>query len=247
MAVATYNVHQWMGADGVDDPRRTTAVVKELRCQVIGLQEAAFPLEEGEDFGKDGLATALGMYIVLGPTFFREDVHFGNVLLSVYPILKVRRLDITVHPREPRGALDCDLDVDGMLVRVIVTHLGLHYGERRFQVKRLAEVIDAEATSPVIVMGDFNEWLPARLSLRPLGSRFGYGTAPRTFPSRFPLLPLDRIWARPREILVNARAHNTPLAKNASDHLPLRAVLEIPEGYAQATEGSPDNKGLDER
>ena len=54
------------------------------------------------------------------------------------------KVDLTVYRREPRGALDVDLDIDGRTVRVVVTHLGLLPGERRKQVRRLLDVLGDE-------------------------------------------------------------------------------------------------------
>ena len=80
------------------------------------------------------LAATLGHHAVAGPTLLRPDGHYGNALLTRRPVLDVRHVDLTVYRREPRAALDVDLDIDGVAVRVIVTHLGLLPGERRTQV-----------------------------------------------------------------------------------------------------------------
>ena len=62
-------------------------------------------------------------------------------ILTRRRVLDVRRVDLTVYRREPRGALDVDLDIDGRTVRVLVTHLGLLPGERRKQVRRLLDLL----------------------------------------------------------------------------------------------------------
>ena len=45
------------------------------------------------------------------------------------------------------------------------------------------------------------------------------------FPSRLPLLALDRVWVRPRPALLALKAHRSPLAAKASDHLPVKAIV----------------------
>ena len=58
-----------------------------------------------------------------------------------------------------------------------------------------------------------------------------FGAAPRSpasFPSRMPLLPLDRILGWPQGIVRGLEVHDTPLARIASDHLPLKARVELP-------------------
>ncbi|WP_425522964.1 endonuclease/exonuclease/phosphatase family protein, partial [Bartonella alsatica] len=52
------------------------------------------------------------------------------------------------------------------------------------------------------------------------------GTVP-SFPSRFPFLALDRILAFPHQLLTNIENHHSPLARIASDHLPIKAYLDL--------------------
>ena len=47
----------------------------------------------------------------------------------------------------------------------------------------------------------------------------------RSFPSRWPLFALDRVWARPRPALLALKAHRSALAERASDHLPVKAIV----------------------
>jgi endonuclease/exonuclease/phosphatase family metal-dependent hydrolase len=53
----------------------------------------------------------------------------------------------------------------------------------------------------------------------------GRSMAERSFPSRWPLFALDRVWARPRPALLALKAHRSPLAERASDHLPVKAIV----------------------
>jgi len=226
ISVATYNVHRWTGIDGLRDPTRTMHVIRELRADIIGLQEATFVLSGDREFREDDLGRETGQQVVLGPTFFKEDVNFGNVLLVGHRVVEVRRLDLSLRAREPRGALDVDLYVHGIPVRVLVTHLGLRPYERRYQVSCILDALSNKPAGLVVLAGDINEWSPARLSLRRLRNWFGYyPPAPPTFPSRFPVLPLNRIWVRPRTALLSVHAHRTSLARVASDHLPLKAAI----------------------
>jgi hypothetical protein len=64
--------------------------------------------------------------------------------------------------------------------------------------------------------------------LRWLHRHFKNTPAPASFPARLPLLALDRIWIKPREFLLSVAAHNTPLARLASDHLPVVARIALP-------------------
>ena len=78
-----------------------------------------------------------------------------------------------------------------------------------------------------ILMGDLNEWHVWGKSLRGLRRVFGSPAAPVTFPARWPVLALDRIWISPAQALLTVEAHNTPRSRLASDHLPVKADLYL--------------------
>jgi endonuclease/exonuclease/phosphatase family metal-dependent hydrolase len=100
----------------------------------------------------------------------------------------------------------------------------------------ILEAIRRGPEMPTIMMGDLNEWRPGRRSsLRLLEPLFGnLALGPASFPSRLPVLALDRILGWPRGILGGVHAHDTPLARVASDHLPLKGRLVLPPAAAAA-------------
>jgi endonuclease/exonuclease/phosphatase family metal-dependent hydrolase len=108
-----------------------------------------------------------------------------------------------------------------------VTHLGLTSSERRNQVERLSLILRSEREQPVILLGDTNEWFPLSRTIHTLHRFFGKSPAKPTFPAWLPLLPLDRIWVRPRGALETVRVHKSSLAKIASDHLPLSVNIAL--------------------
>jgi endonuclease/exonuclease/phosphatase family metal-dependent hydrolase len=218
LRIASYNVHACVGSDGRKDAARIVGVIEELGCDTVGLQEA--------DYRLDFIAHRLGMEAVPGLTLLRHDGPYGNALVTSRRVLAVRRLGFTYSGREPRNALDVDLEVDGETVRVIVTHLGLWPAERRYQVKKILALLkETPVTERVVVLGDINEWMPLGRPLRWMHALLGRSPAERSFPSRWPLLALDRVWARPRHALLALKAHRSPLAALASDHLPVKAII----------------------
>ena len=223
---ASYNVHRCIGADGRSDPARIARVIAELDCVAVGLQEVDFDrdAEGGRGRQLELLADATGMR-ALSEGELGEQRRCGNALLSRVPVRRLRQHDLAMPGREPRNALDAELEIDGALVRVISTHLGLSAAERRRQIHRLIEVIALDPCGRVVVLGDFNEWLPVSRGLGWLEGELGRTRAVRSFPARLPVLGLDRIWVRPREALVSVQAHASPLARVASDHLPVRACI----------------------
>jgi endonuclease/exonuclease/phosphatase family metal-dependent hydrolase len=232
--IATYNIHGAVGTDGRCDPARIAAVLAELDADVVALQEV-----HAGAAGVDLLAhlrAALGVETVSGPTLLRADAEYGNALISRHPVRGVSRIDLSVGRREPRGALDTLLDA-GAGLRVLATHLGLWPGERRRQVKRLLQALDDGPALPTVLLGDLNEWYLWGRTLRWLHAEFERSPAPATFPAPRPFLALDRLWARPRRMLEHVAVHASPLARRASDHLPLVATLALPAATVAAREG----------
>lgn len=230
LVLATYNVHGCVGVDRKRDPERVAAVILELDADVIALQEVAFPSSVDLDARQPIVLSRLtGYEFVLGPTMTEHGDHFGNVLLVRHPIRSVARLDLSVDRREPRGALDVTVDIDGADLRVVTTHLGLRTGERRSQVDRLLDHIDASPAPFLAVLGDFNDWLPGRSVLERLEQRLGKTPRIRSFPVRWPLFALDRIWVHPGSAVSAMRAHRTPSSLRASDHLPVVATVVRPK------------------
>ncbi|RXZ39059.1 endonuclease [Oxalobacteraceae bacterium CAVE-383] len=225
LTVATYNIHGAVGVDGRFAPDRIAAVLQEIEADVIALQEV--PLGGGNGSG-DVLALlrdATGFHVVEGPTANNGQGRYGNAVLSRYPIMAARAIDLSFGGREARGALDADIDCHGNALRVVATHLGLRPAERREQIRRLLQAFDTDRM-PVLLMGDVNEWFVWGRALRWLVSHFKAAPAPRTFPSRWPVFALDRIWIRPRQRLLHVEVHKSALARIASDHLPLIAHID---------------------
>jgi endonuclease/exonuclease/phosphatase family metal-dependent hydrolase len=238
ISVASYNIQKSIGTDFRRQPARILGVLAELDADIVALQEFRYPADVALETRTPIVLTALERYdFALGPTRARDEHSFGNVLLSRHPIRDLFRVDLSRRRREPRGALAVTVDVGGSELHVIATHLGLRFSERRFQVRQLVEHVASRDPSFLVVLGDFNDWLPGRSVAHVLDDHLGRAARARTFPSWCPLLALDRIWVRPREALVAVHAHRSALARCASDHLPVVATIEVPAAAVRPRPG----------
>lgn len=225
-AAATYNIHRCVGRDRRRDAARLLSVLRALDTPIIALQEVETLVGRGAEHDQFVyLANGLGMHAIAGPAMFRSDSTYGNAVLSAYPVHSVRRHDISIPGREPRGAVEVELMIQGRQVRVITTHLGLSGRERWRQCTSLARILGARDI-PSVLLGDFNEWLPFSRGLRLL-RRHAVDHTRRTFPAGAPVLALDRVFVAAGLRVRGVRAVSGNGAASASDHLPLRVELSL--------------------
>lgn len=230
--VASYNIHKCVGVDGKFDPARIAAVIGEIGADVIALQEV--DKRFGEREGLLNLAslereTGLVPVPISGNATKGHGWH-GNVLLFKQGVVRDVH-QIKLPGLEPRGAIVAEIDLEeGSVIRIIAAHLGLLRRSRAQQARVMMDIIESREEKPTLLLGDLNEWrLGNRSSLNTLSDTFGpLPPAVPTFPASLPVLALDRIIANREGMISNVHVHDSPLARVASDHLPLKAFVTVP-------------------
>jgi len=227
LRIATYNIHDCVGIDGIRAPLRILEVLRGIDADVLLLQE----LSNSRDDQIGGMlvemfAHELGMHAVQGATLTRDDAEYGNLCLTRIEPTWFEAHDISVAGYEPRGLLEVGISVGGASVRILGTHLGLRPKERARQYQQIRRILTRNQTSRTTLAGDFNDLrLPRQLHSAISGSPSILRR--RTFPSRWPALPLDRIHAWPASSLCKLATENGDVARRASDHLPLIAEITL--------------------
>ncbi|WP_420960194.1 endonuclease/exonuclease/phosphatase family protein [Brucella sp. IR073] len=228
--IASYNVHKCIGVDNKFDPERIQRVIAEIDADVIAIQEA--DKRFGQRSGlldlawlerESGLVPA--PINPMSPT--GHGWHGNLILLRKGTVRRVRQLNLPGV--EPRGALVADIDFSIGELRIIAAHLGLLRRSREQQAEAILAAFEAEEARPTLLIGDLNEWrVGKRSSLASLLPIFdpSSGAVP-SFPSRFPVLALDRVLGHPHDLVTTLEVHNTPLARVASDHLPIKAHIDL--------------------
>lgn len=208
---------------------RIAEVLAGLDADIIGLQEVDWrhPLPDGHEV-LAYLAGQLGMHALEGPNLHDHRGRYGNGLLCRYPVIDFRQIPLAYGGREPRGAIDAILSHGAGAMRVLVTHLGLGYRERRMQVETLRSAArEGHGAMPTLLMGDMNEWVSRRLMHKAFTpGTFDIMVTGRTFPSRLPWFPLDCIFIGPEPAHLESRVIRDADARQASDHLPVVADIE---------------------
>lgn len=236
----TYNVHRCLGVDKRLDVDRIAAVIAEHEPDIVCLQE--LDVGRARTGGVDqaeAIAAKLAMTSRFHPAMRVEAELYGDAILTPHPETLVRAASLPtvrgIRGLEPRGALWSRITIGSSVVNVINTHLGLVPREQRLQALALAgpEWIGA-CEGPTILTGDFNATSltrPYRTLTRRLDDaqrRLGLKPSVKTFPSSFPAIRIDHCFVS-AEIEVKAvQAPFSPLARMASDHLPLVIDFEVP-------------------
>ncbi len=234
----SYNIHKGIG--GVDrryDLGRIVETINYFRPDVAFLQEVDDGVPRSRQHAQAELlaaATGLDHFTYQRNVSLRVG-HYGNAILSRYPLESPVHIDLTVRPKKRRGALVArwrvpvgDVTKTMMLVNL---HIGLSGIERQWQLRRLfrvSHVAELRNRMPLVVGGDFNDFwnsLGWRV-MEPAGYR-ATGPAIRTFPARLPLRPLDKVFFRGDLRPLDTYVGQTETARQASDHLPLVVDFEF--------------------
>jgi endonuclease/exonuclease/phosphatase family metal-dependent hydrolase len=241
LRIMTYNVHRCVGVDRKLDPGRIAAVIAQARPDIVALQEV--DVGRSRTGGVDqahAIAARLGMAFHFNAALTVQEEQYGDAILATGAINLIKAGPLPGSPDikrlEPRGALWVQIEIGGQRVQVLNTHLGLVPHEQRAQARALVgpEWIGGRLRrDPLIVLGDFNA-TPRYSAYRTLatGLRDARGCAQvqrasPTFPSRFPVLALDHVFVSGGIEVRAARALIAPLARTASDHLPLIVDFDL--------------------
>lgn len=241
-SLITYNVHSCRGRDGVVSPERIAEVIIRYEPDTVCLQELDVRLMRSNIVDQaEKIAKIMEMDFHFHPSFQIEEGYFGNAILSRFPMRLVKAEELPTFPHrrrlEKRGALWVEIEINGCLLNIINTHLGLNHRERKTQIEVLLGpdwYENQERGSPMILCGDFNAsplsvvYREAQNKLKDV-QRHIHGYRPRsTWPSLYPVLRIDHIFASNDISVKNVLVPCDELTRSASDHLPVVAQMEIP-------------------
>ncbi len=243
--IISYNIHKCIG--GVDRryaPERVAEVIAHYGADLALLQEVTNRSpRSGGDRQVDLLGRMLDFrYRAWFPNVrLRGGGEYGNAVLSRWRITASENVDLTIAPKKRRSVLHVRIRVPvedqkpgrprSRTIHLFNTHLGLSGIERRLQLRKLLNSPSVSAVGeriPLVIAGDLIDiWgMLGRRILHPAGFRGSQGTI-RTFPAYAPVRPLDGLYIKGDLELVNLMSSRLKLARQASDHLPLVADLQL--------------------
>ena len=232
LRVISYNIHHGEGVDRRLDLPRIANVLKAERPDLVALQEV------DQRVGRSGnvdqpqeLARLTGLQAAFGSNIALQGGHYGNAVLSRFPIVKHwNRLLPNVAAGEQRGLLGCELELPDGAGRLLFC--STHFDHRRDPAERVqsAEQLPKllqDWRDPILLAGDLNDvvgsqtlqimkrdWLPTNTEPLP------------TIPVDQPKQQIDFILVRPQERwrVVETRVLDESIA---SDHRAILSVVEL--------------------
>jgi endonuclease/exonuclease/phosphatase family metal-dependent hydrolase len=243
LKVLTWNIHKGFSVGN----RRF--ILKEAReaLRMVGADVVFLQEVQGEHHGHkesveewpteaqfEYLADTIWHHHAYGKNAIYPEGHHGNAILSKWPIKKWDNLDLTLHSQEMRGLLHAVVDVEGTPLHLFNTHINLLHHHRVQQLERICAHLPTvvKKAEALIFAGDFNDWhrklhgnLCERLDTQEIFETL-YGHHAKTFPSFFPMLPLDRMYLRNVRPIQAMTLRDGPWGE-LSDHLPIYAEVEI--------------------
>jgi len=227
--VASYNIHKCRGADGIIRLDRIIDVIADIGADVIALQEVDHRFGQRSGLlDPAAIQRETGMQLLVQSDVPHGHGWHGNALLVRGEPIFYRRSRLKLPGVEPRGAIVAELNLGEGEFRVIAAHLGLFRLSRVDQAGAILTAFLDLPPVPTILLGDLNEWRRRRRSaLGGLEPTFGVAPSIPSFPSRRPIFALDRILGWPAGLVTDLAVHDTPLARQSSDHLPLTAKVSL--------------------
>ena len=239
LKIASLNTHKGMTSFNlrvVMDKQRT--LLRSLDADLVFLQEVRganmHPNPLLPDKQYEFLADKVWHSYAYGQNAVSSKGHYGNAILSKFPIIEWDNQDISASQAEQRGMLHCQIAIPNWEQRLhcICVHLGLLGHWRKQQLRALNKRINdyVPQNAPLIVAGDFNDWGQRASSLlreqQHLKEVFKtlHGRYAKSFPIFLPIFKLDRIYVRGFDV-IDCHVPTLTQHTKVSDHATLFAKI----------------------
>lgn len=244
ITLVSYNIHKGMSPLGrhatfSSMAKKLSELKADIWClqEVQGKNERCPPMQHKERNAQDKqLGAYLSAHYHYGKNAIYPNKHHGNAILSRFALDWQGNHNISTNRFEQRGILHCRTQPSHWQtpIEILCVHLNLLHRDRIKQYQAISDYINRhiDQKAPLILAGDFNDWQKqstALLSQLDMIEVFEarYGTTPATFPAKFPLISLDRIYIKNLNAS-QATVHHDKAWATLSDHLPISATLHLP-------------------
>ncbi|MEC9091992.1 MAG: endonuclease/exonuclease/phosphatase family protein [Planctomycetota bacterium] len=232
LRLLSYNIHHGEGIDRKLDLERISRVIKGVKPDLVALQEVDQKARRTGSVDQPAVLSRLTqMQIVFGPNIELQGGHYGNAILSRFPVIRQKNHRLPNFDQgEQRGVIESEINVPGLPFPLVL--LATHFDHRKAgrerleSAKQINQLVRNQPERLALLAGDLND-IPGSLTLRELETFWirPKGKALFTVPVGEPRRQIDFILYRPRnrwkviEIKVLKEAV-------ASDHRAILCVLE---------------------
>ncbi|MCD4779013.1 MAG: glycosyltransferase [Candidatus Omnitrophica bacterium] len=240
LRIMTYNVHGCKGMDSKIYPERIARVIGRHQPDIVALQELDMNrVRSGGIDQPDVIAKELGLQYHFHPNIEHKEQQYGNAVFSRFPIelICAKQLPgMAGKILEPRGAIWVAININGIRLQVINTHLGLKRKERMNQVEALLGpewLAHVACYDHLILVGDINalpsskEYKRFQGFLRDVQKELKHHEPKATWFGHLPLCRIDHIFVGSKIKVEHVQVPNTQIDRISSDHLPLIVDINI--------------------
>ncbi len=230
LTIASYNIRKSVGLDWKRNPARIHKVIAELDADIVLLQEVDKRFgSRDRTLCEDTLLNDLDYHFVQVAERDNSQGWHGNAILYRKPFRLLESHRLNLPTVEPRGAITALFKVDETKVfQIVGTHLSLLKATRQKQIRSIAEQLQASTADYTVIGGDFNEAKAEQWFVNePILADYQLVTPGFSFHSSKPIRAFDRFIINKNILVKTCSVHNSPLAKRASDHLPVTIQLEL--------------------
>jgi endonuclease/exonuclease/phosphatase family metal-dependent hydrolase len=233
--VMTYNVQCCRGGDRQVDPERIVRVIGDASPDIVALQA----IDAAPD--NNQLATIAERLRMRPYALPRRN---ANAFLSHFPLKGIQEYELG----EGGCCLRADADIHNRRLHLFNLRLDPAPLARRRQIAALLGpdlLGSASLGCPTLVLGDFADliWGAGNLNLTLVLRKARRPLWNSTYPARFPVVGRDRAYLRGELRVLDSSVCRTPLARQASTHLPLTFTVQIadPRTYLRVEQMNPGN------
>jgi endonuclease/exonuclease/phosphatase family metal-dependent hydrolase len=235
--ILSYNIHWGLSAFRRSEVvENISKVIQATAADIVLLQELWLPQGAMDFIVVDSLKHVWPHQFCTATAIFPNGEQ-GNGILSRHEIRSWHHQKLGYQKRQERAFLHARLWIESeqRTLSLFCTHFGLLRKERLYQAEELCSYIETHVPreEAIVLGGDFNDWrsdttavFRERAQLEDVFLQHT-GRYARTYPATYPLLPLDRIYARGLDIN-EVRVVREAGWRGSSDHLPLSADLSFP-------------------
>lgn len=226
--ILTFNLN---GGDKRHSYRRIGNYLADACADVVLLQELD-TRSESRDTERDIRDICAGRVFTLAPSPATQTERgwFGNAVLSRFPVVSNETYNVS-----PAGQ-------PALLLQMVIVatstgnlaFINAHKTAKR-QVAFLHKFITqrlAETDIPMVLGGDFSEKQAISSAFKALDKVLVAHKVGATFPSRFPLFSLDRVWTTDNIRLRRSKRLSDAEAKSFSSHRPVQLDVQLPASAA---------------